>query len=229
MHDGEDDETVPSELVDTEERVQEALQGLHTPASVVTITNHPTDIEENVTISTFMSTGCGCRKAKGAPCFRQFSLSDVEEFRASCAELTRAELDMVIMGQLMAGMNSSEIVSTTARHKDDDREKCYTTFTHQGKPVCVKMFRFLHGVGEKWLKNLTKSVKRNSLSPRVHGNTNRSPKHALSFSSTEYVVRFLFSYAEQHALLLPGRIPGYIRDDLKLLPSSVSKRAVWKV
>jgi len=79
------------------------------------------------------------------------------------------------------------------------------------------------------LKNLTKSVKLNGLCPRVHGNTNRRPKHALSFSSTEYVVRFLLSYAEQHALLLPGRIPGYTRDDLQLLPSSTSKATVWKV
>ena len=156
----------------------------------------------------------------------QFSLSYIEEFRASCAELTPTELDMVIMGQLAARMNSSETVSTTASHK---HEKCYTSFTHQGKPVCVRMFCFLHGVGEKRLKNLTKSLKRNGLCPRVHGNTNKRPKHALSFSSTEYVVRFLFSFAEQHALLLPGRIPGYSRDDLQLLPSSTSKRAVWKV
>ena len=124
MHDDDaDNETAPSELVDTEERVQEALQGLHRVASVVTITSRPTDTEE-VTVSTFMTTGCGCRKVKGAPCFQQFSLSYIEEFRASCVELTPAELDMVIMGQLMAGMNTSDTVSTIARHKDDDHEKC---------------------------------------------------------------------------------------------------------
>ena len=88
-----------------------------------------------------MSTGCWCRKVKGTPCYQQFSLSYAEEFRASCAELTSAELDMTVMGQLVAGMNRSDNVSTTARHKDDDREKCYTTFTHQGKLVCVRIFR----------------------------------------------------------------------------------------
>ena len=45
----------------------------------------------------------------------------------------------------------------------------------------------------------------------------------------EYVVRFLHTYAEQHALLPPGRIPGYSRSDIQLLPSSVSKRKVWRV
>jgi len=34
-----DNETAPSELVDTEERVQEALQGLHRVVFVVTITS----------------------------------------------------------------------------------------------------------------------------------------------------------------------------------------------
>ena len=91
------------------------------------------------------------------------------------------------------------------------------------------MFRFLHGIGIKRFKNLLKSLKENGLSPRVHGNTNRKPKHALSYASTEYVIRFLLTYAEQHALLLPGRIPGYSHSDIQLLPSSVSKQSVWRV
>ena len=199
--------------------MQVALQGLKVVTSTVTVTSR-TDTKV-ATVSTFMSTRCGCHKLKGSPYSRQFSLSYIEEFRALCAELTPAELDMVIMDQLMTGMNTSDIVSTLARHKKDDCEKCYTTFTHQGKPVCLKMFRFLHRIGEKRLKNLTKNVKSSGLCPRVHGNTN--DPDTLSLSSTEYVVRFLFSYAEQQALLLPGRIPGYSRDDLQLLPSSVSK------
>jgi hypothetical protein len=37
-------------------------------------------------------------------------------------------------------------------------------------------------------------------------------------------LRFLRSYAEVNAILLPGRIPGYKRDDLQLLPSSTTKK-----
>ena len=47
--------------------------------------------------------------------------------------------------------------------------------------------------------------------------------------SIVYVVRFLLTYSEQNDLLLPGRIPGYISSDIKLLPLSVSKRSIWKV
>lgn len=38
---------------------------------------------------------------------------------------------------------------------------------------------------------------------------------------------FLSNYSELHGLLLPGRVPGYSRSDIKLLPSSVSKRGIW--
>ena len=64
-------------------------------------------------------------------------------------------------------------------------------------------------------------------------NTTHTRQHTqmtetLPFESTECVVRFLLSYAEQNGLLLPGRVPGYSRSDVKLLPSSVSKRGIWK-
>ena len=114
----------------------------------------------------------------------------------------------------MASMNTSFTVSTVARHEEAERQRSHTAYSHQGKPVCTQIF---HTIGTKRLKNLLKSYKENSLSPRVHGNTKRKPKHALSYASTEYVARFLHTYP---ALLLPGRIPGYNRSDIQLLPSS---------
>ena len=63
----------------------------------------------------------------------------------------------------------------------------------------------------------------------VHGNTRRQPKHAISPDVLQYIVHFLFNYAEQHAVLLPGRVPGYKEMKLKLLPSSTTKKAVWSL
>ncbi len=37
-----------------------------------------------------------------------------------------------------------------------------------------------------------------------------------------------FVDTEQHALLVPGRVPGYSQSDLQLLPSNMSKRSVWR-
>ena len=60
----------------------------------------------------------------------------------------------------------------------------------------------------------------------IHGNTRKVPHNALSISSTQFF-KFVFNYAEQHALLLPGRVPRYSCSGLHLLPSSVSKRGIW--
>ena len=62
----------------------------------------------------------------------------------------------------------------------------------------------------------------------MHGKYQRLPKHNLSLDSVQNVVAFLLNFADQHGLLLPGRIHGYSRSDIKLLPSSMSKRCIWR-
>lgn len=125
------------------------------------------------------------------------------------------------MGQLVAGMNTSLTVSVIAQHKDDEHDKVTLSFsTRKG---CLPL-QFLQGSGKKWLRNPMTNIKENGLTPRVHGNSIRRLKHALSLSSAKYIIQFLLSYTE-HALLL-GRVPEYRLIDLQLLPSSVKKRAV---
>ena len=165
---------------------------------------------------------------KNGPCSFQFSSDEIVEVRSSCSSLTREELDMAILGQIMALSNVSEI-TYDKNNKCVQRQKKYTKYFHNGYRICPITFRFLHTIGEKRLKNLIHHFKENGLTPRVHGNMKSSPKHALSFSSIEHVVQFLVNYADQNAILLPGRVPGYRNTDLKLLPSSVSKRGIWKV
>ena len=59
----------------------------------------------------------------------------------------------------------------------------------------------------------------------VHGNNHQQPKSAISLEVLQYVVDFLFNYAEQHAVLFPGRVPGYKEMKLKLLPSTTNKKS----
>ena len=222
--DGDDD---GCGVVDTDSRVQEAMrraQGI----TEVTIDLLPTDIQENQVVTDFVSAGCGCTKANGRQCSEQFSLEYLKSVRESCAELSRSELDLVIMGQLLACTNQSSSVVTSSRNPEAERQRSYTTLFHQSKPVCAKTFGMLHGVGRTRFKNLLKSLKKYGLTPRTHGNAKKKPHHALSLSSIEYVVRFIHNY-EQNALLLPGRVPGYSRTDIQLLPSSTSKRQIWRV
>ena len=158
----------------------------------------------------------------------QFSKEHIQSMRAQCLQLSCNELDMVLLGQLIASTNTSDKVVQESRHLEKERERTYSTYNHADKPVCAKTFLFLHTVGKKRLRNLSLSLRENGLTPRVHGNSRRLPKHSLSYQAIEYVVRFLLTYSKQHALL-PGRIPGYHRSDMKLPPSSVSKRGIWRV
>ena len=83
---------------------------------------------------------------------------------------------------------------------------------------------YLYVPGMDRFKAIKGSYIANGLTPRVHGNHRRLPYNTLSYVEIRNVVRFLTTYAEIHALLLPGRIPGYKRDDIQLLPSSTTKK-----
>ena len=82
--------------------------------------------------------------------------------------------------------------------------------------MCKAAFLVLHGIGEKHFKNLKKHFSENGLSPCERGNQGRVPHHAITLHDARQAVTFLFEYAEMHAILLPGRVPGYRRTDLQV-------------
>ena len=69
-------------------------------------------------------------------------------------------------------------------------------------------------------------LEKNGLCPRVRSKV--VPHNTTKLSDIQHVVRFILQYADDNAILLPGRISGYKRDDLQLLPSSTTKRQVWE-
>ena len=57
--------------------------------------------------------------------------------------------------------------------------------------------------------NITKAVKLGGIAPCTHGNTRKLPYNTLTLNVVQGVICFLLNYREKHALLLPGRVPGY--------------------
>ncbi|WP_419615536.1 hypothetical protein, partial [Thiolapillus sp.] len=51
----------------------------------------------------------------------------------------------------------------------------------------------------------------------------------MTFNDTARVVRFIKNYAEDHAVCLPGRVPGFKREDIRLLPSSSPKSCIYRL
>ena len=143
--------------------------------------------------------------------------------------LMKEQLEMLLLGQLIAHTDTDTTTSGKNRNKSGERQKLYTSHFHCGQAICRKMFMFIHGVSKKRLYIIACSFHKHGIAPRVHGNTKHLPVNTLSLQSVEHVVRLLLNYVERHGLLLPGRIPGYSRSDIKLLPSSTSKRSIWKL
>ena len=141
----------------TDQQVQDALQNL-TSARDIEVLLRPCDTEEEEMVAQFASAGCGCSKK----CSSQFSVNYVRDIRAQCYDLTHSELDMVLLGQLMASTNTSEKVVVDSGHLEVERKRCYTTFYHAGKVVCGKTFRFLHTVGSKRLNQKLQKPRTNT-------------------------------------------------------------------
>ena len=67
------------------------------------------------------------------------------------------------------------------------------------------------------------------MTPRIKKSGGRKSNiRSLSFDDIKAVVAFIMNFAEQHALHLPGRVPGFKRSDIRLLPSNETKASIWR-
>ena len=78
--------------------------------------------------------------------------------------------------------------------------------------------------GRERLSNIRQHYIDNHLTPREHKASGKKPLNTLPYIDIRRIVVFLANYAEEHAILLPGRMPGYKRSDMQLLPSSTTKK-----
>jgi len=104
----------------------------------------------------------------------------------------------------------------------------HTVYKHHGKQVCRNFFLKLHGIGHHRLDSLVTHLKKNGLSIRQKNSGGRkSNARSINFSSTKNVVSFLSNFAEEHAIKLPGRVPGFKAYNISLLPSEMTKSFVY--
>ena len=102
------------------------------------------------------------------------------------------------------------------------------SFFFHGKRICRKTFLFWHCISKNKFCSLVKHYRDNGLSLRVHGNKKRLPSWTVPSETVEKVVKYILNLAEEQALLLPGRVPGFQRTDVRLLPSVPTKHRLWK-
>lgn len=90
---------------------------------------------------------------------------------------------------------------------------------------CLLLF---YSISQNRLTSLIRSYKTNGLvAKEKRSGGRRFNIRAHSFADIEHCVAFITNYVEDHALALPGRIPGCRREAVKLLPSSETKVKVY--
>ena len=73
------------------------------------------DKEEEAIISQFLEDGCGCYKFNGEPCCQLFDQQSLEEIHSRMLELSSTELDLVVLGQIAAGLFGAELQGSGVR------------------------------------------------------------------------------------------------------------------
>ena len=173
----------------------------------------------------FLGTGCKCQLNSGSPCYTLFSPSQLQEARGDFHQLTRDQLDIVVMGQLMA-LCQRDTDTQKTKANNVAQQRTYTQYLFWGHRICQTTFLFLHTISVTRFDAIKHTWLQNGVCPHVH--SSNQPHNTTRLSNVQHVVQFILQYAD-HAILLPGRIPGYKRDDVQLLPLSTTKRQVWEV
>ena len=182
---------------------------------------------EKEKIEKFIADTCKCKLAEqGEACSTILSGDDFYDSRNNCQEFSSAELDLVILGVIQSSLHCGD-VSLSGR-KGKHRERTRMVFFYHGRRICKETFLFLHSASRTRFCSLVKHYKTNGLTLRVQGNSKRLPSSASSIETVENVVKFIMNIAEEKALILAGRVPGFKRVNVKLLPSVLTKYSLWK-
>ncbi|CAK6983922.1 uncharacterized protein LOC125248430, partial [Scomber scombrus] len=86
-------------------------------------------------------------------------------------------------------------------------------------------------IGKNTLAEIVKHFEENGACPRAK-KKHPQPRPPARFISPEHIDRvleFIKNYAEDNAIMLPGRHPGHKDWHVKLLPTHVSKASAWRL
>ena len=171
---------------------------------------------------------CHCQLNNGLRCIEQFTEEVQNAIKLNVQELTLQEKDILLLGVISCSINASDTTLKT-RKKNEKRKLCRIRyFYYEHKRICRDTFLFLMDISKGKLNNLKKWYLEHGLVPRKKRSGGRQ-KTALSMEDIRCVTQFIINFADQHSLILPGRIPGFKRSDVRILPSCETKASIWRL
>ena len=148
---------------------------------------NPTDKKERGRVSAFISKSCGCTLGPyKQPCSEQLTKEQITQCRNNCLEMTRAELDLVILSAIKCSCPPCGDSGSVLR---------------QGHSISIKD-SYLHESSLHIPFSSKTHYDRNGVTPRIHANTHCAPKHTASMDDTQRAVTFITNMAAVRALPL---------------------------
>ena len=86
-----------------------------------------------------------------------------------------------------------------------------SVYTHKKKSPFYSNHLLL--LGRSRFQALREHYAASGLETRIHGNVKRLPANTLTYHERENAMRLIQGYSRANSILLPGRIPGYKKDD----------------
>ena len=192
-----------------------------------------TDVESSVEDRTeeeltegFIKGGCDC---SGTPkCSDILTKEAIIKCRQECMELTKDELDLVVMSQIRSLRSNPEQLTSRSSHHSSVHSitRGRSEYYLHGVRICRKVFLFLHCMSRSRYERLVNHYEDMGLCTRVHGNSKRLPYNTCSQEEIARLISFVTNFARAHGMPLPGQIPGY-RSKVMLLHSDQSKALVY--
>ena len=161
--------------------------------------------------------GCGC----SFDCYKQFTDEEIFRVRLQMQELEKPLRDFYLLGKLQILSRGAEAsVSHSRQTSSTKRQRVTYQYAYDHRVVCKAAFCFIHCIGEKVLKNLSKHLKDNGVVPREHGNKRRLPLNSFSFETVQNMVEFIRNYATVFGLPQPAARRGRASTAPVYLPAS---------
>ena len=164
----------------------------------------------NISIEEFLKKSC-CKNN----CVRGFNVTDIERIRDSFLDLTTEEKDIYILSlftQWFKPGQSSDAIE----------------YRMEGKKLCRQTFLFFTNISKTKLQNLRVHYNQEGLQSRRHGNFGRASPNSHSFETRQTIKTFIENFADNHGVILPGRIPSYRDQSIILLSSAETKLNVYR-
>ena len=138
--------------------------------------------------------------------------------RQNSLDLEKKEADLAVLATLRATRSfaSHEVGRSSIKYQ------------FGGMQICKTAFLFRYALGARRLKNLISHYDEKGLSLRVHKNTRKRPHNRTDSEDVEKIKGFIEQFADSHAMPLPGRLPTHKDYRVMLLPSDMSKSAVYR-